>query len=125
MADNTPEKSKGGRPKKKPFQKKSKTVGVCFSEREYAALKLTSLPIGVYCHDAVLYGRIMEAVTKEDISILKSLINMGNNLNQLVRLAHTHGVFPLQRGAENMLIIIKEIVNKLSDDWKNSKRKKL
>ena len=129
MTVSTLKKSKGGRPKLKPFQRKNKTVGVCFSEREYAALKLrvrkTNLPIGVYCHDAILYAKIMEAVTKEDISVLKNLINMGNNLNQLVRLAHIHGVVPLQRDAENILITIKEIINKLSDDWKNYKRKKL
>ena len=62
--NNIPDKNKGGRPKKKSFQKKNKTVGVCFSEREYAALKLrarkANLPLGVYCHDAVLYANLYE-----------------------------------------------------------------
>ncbi|MDR2918817.1 MAG: plasmid mobilization relaxosome protein MobC [Tannerella sp.] len=128
MPENIPAKNKGGRPKKKSFQKKSKTVGVCFSEREYAALKLrarkANLPIGVYCHDAVLYAKVTEIVTKEDISVLKSLTNMGNNLNQLVKLAHTYRLISLQNDVQNLLITIKEIINKLSDDWKNHKRKK-
>jgi hypothetical protein len=114
--------------KRNPFRKKSKTVGVCFSEKEYAALKLrvrkANLPIGVYCHDAVLYAKVTETVIKEDISVLKSLTSMGNNLNQLTRLAHTYGLVSLQKDALNLFISIKEIINKLSDDWKNYKRKK-
>lgn len=128
MAGDIPDKSKGGRPKKKPSLKKSKTVGVCFSEREYAALKLrarrANLPLGVYCHDAVLYAKVTETVTKEDVSVLNKLINMGNNLNQLVRLSHIHGLNPLGKEAGNLLVAIREIINKLSDDWKNYKRKK-
>lgn len=129
MSDITPEKNKGGRPKKKSIQKKSKTVGVCFSEKEYAALKLrarkAALPIGVYCHDAALYAKVTETVTKEDLSTLKNLIGMGNNLNQLTKLAHTYDIVSVHKDALNLFDSIKEIINKLSDDWKNYKRKKL
>jgi hypothetical protein len=56
------DKKKGGRPKKGSVSRKSKTIGVCFSEPELYTLrhraKQANLPLSVYCHDAILNGEI-------------------------------------------------------------------
>jgi predicted DNA binding CopG/RHH family protein len=127
--DNSNRKKKGGRPKKSSTVRKSKTIGVCFSEPELYAIKhraaKANLPISIYCHDAILDGIIKEPIKKEDMEVLKGLSNMGNNLNQLVKNARFIGTKRLENQAQIVLKDIMEIINNLSDDWKNSKRKKL
>lgn len=122
-------RKKGGRPKVSAVNRKSKTVGVCFSEPELYAIRhraaKANLPVSVYCHDAILSGVIKEPLKKEELDILRSLSNMGNNLNQLTKTAKFLTAKRLENEAENLFNQIQTIINKLSDDWKNSKRKKL
>ena len=129
MNQDNQNKKKGGRPKKSPVSLKSKTIGVCFSEPELYTIKYrvdkAGLPLSIYCHDAVLQAKIVECVKKEDLEVLKSLSNMGNNLNQLTKLAHIQGAISLESDVKMVLKHILQIINKLSHDWKNSKRKKL
>jgi len=49
---------------------------------------------------------------------------MGNNLNQLTKIAKFLSEKRLENQALPLLESIQDIINKLSDDWKNSKRKK-
>ncbi|MDR1092154.1 MAG: hypothetical protein LBL79_13860 [Prevotella sp.] len=129
MNQDNPDKKKGGRPKKSSTVRKSKTIGVCFSEPELYAIKhraaKANLPISIYCHDAILDGTIKEPIKKEDMDVLKGLSNMGNNLNQLVKNSRFMGTNRLENQAQILLEKLREIINQLSDDWKNSKRKKL
>ncbi len=123
------DRRKGGRPKKTTVSRKSKTIGVCFSEPELYAIRhraaKANLPVSVYCHDAVLDGVIKEPLKKEDLDTLKSLANEGNNLNQIAKTAKFLGAKRLENVALPLLETMQNIINKLSDDWKNSKRKKL
>jgi predicted DNA binding CopG/RHH family protein len=123
------DKKKGGRPKKSSTVRKSKTIGVCFSEPELYAIKhraaKANLPIGIYCHDAILDGTIKEPIKKEDMEVLKGLANMGNNLNQFVKTARFTNMVKLENAALMLFKDIQNIIENLSNDWKNSKRKKL
>lgn len=127
--DKQDNKRKGGRPKKSSVSRKDKTIGVCFSEPELYAIRhraeKANLPLSVYCHDAILKGEVKEALKKEDLNVLRSLSNMGNNLNQLVKIAKFLSANRLENQALSLLESIQNIINKLSDDWKNNKRKKL
>ena len=129
MTVESNDKKKGGRPKKSSVSQKSKTIGVCFSEPELYALrhraKKANLPLSVYCHDAILNGEIKEPLKKEELEVLRGLSNMGNNLNQLTKTAKFLTAKRLENKVENLFNEIQNIINKLSDDWKNSKRKKL
>ncbi|KAA6335472.1 hypothetical protein EZS27_016304 [termite gut metagenome] len=121
-------RKKGGRPKTSPVSRKSKTIGVCFSEPELYAIRhraaKAKLPVSVYCHDAILDGVIKEPLKKEELDVLRSLSNMGNNLNQLTKTAKFLSAKRLENEALLLLETIQNIINSLSDDWKNSKRKK-
>jgi predicted DNA binding CopG/RHH family protein len=122
-------RKKGGRPQMSSVSRKSKTIGVCFSEPELYAIRhraaKASLPVSVYCHDAILNGEIKEPLKKEELDVLRSLSNMGNNLNQLTKTAKFLGAKRLENEGLPLLEAIQTIINKLSDDWKNSKRKQL
>lgn len=122
------DKKKGGRPKKSSINRKSKTIGVCFSEPELYAIRhraaKAKLPISIYCHDAILNGEIKEPLKKEELELLRNLSNMGNNLNQLVKAAKFLSAKRLENKAEPILDAMLNIINNLSDDWKNSKRNK-
>lgn len=122
-------KKKGGRPKASAVSRKSKTIGVCFSEPELYAIRhrasKAKLPVSVYCHDAILNGVIKEPLKKEELELLRNLSNMGNNLNQLTKTAKFLSSKRLENEGLLLLNAIQTIINKLSDDWKNSKRKKL
>jgi len=126
--DNKDKKKKNGRPKKSSVSRKSKTIGVCFSEPELYAIRhratKANLPLSVYCHDAILNGEIKEPLKKEELDILRGLANMGNNLNQLTKTAKFLTAKRLENQALPLFESILNIINKLSDDWKNSKRKK-
>ena len=129
MKEDNNDKRKGGRPKKSSVNLKDKTVGVCFSEHELYAVRhraeKAKLPLSVYCHDAILNGEIKEPVKKEDLIILRGLVNMGNNLNQMMKTVKFLNLNQLENESMRVLESIKLIINKLSDDWKNSKRTKL
>ncbi len=129
MIQDNQDKMKGGRPKKGPTTRKSKTIGVCFSEPELYTIrfraKQAALPLSIYCHDAILEGIIKEPLKKEELEVLRNLSKMGNNLNQLTRTAKFLNTKRLEKEVEIILNQIQTIINKLSDDWKNSKRKKL
>jgi predicted DNA binding CopG/RHH family protein len=126
--DNQDKKKKGGRPKKSSTTRKDRTIAVCFSEPELYAIRhraeQANLPLSVYCHDAILNGEVKEPLKKEELEILRSLSNEGNNLNQLVKTAKFLSLKRLENEAISVLEAIRNIINKLSDDWKNSKRKK-
>ena len=128
MKEDNNDKRKGGRPKKSSVNLKDKTVGVCFSEHELYAVRhraeKAKLPLSVYCHDAILNGEIKEPVKKEDLVLLRGLVNMGNNLNQMMKTVKFLNLNQLENESMRVLESIKIIINKLSDDWKNSKRTK-
>jgi hypothetical protein len=129
LKEDNNDKKKGGRPKKSSTNRKSKTIAVCFSEPELYAVRHRAtkahLSLSVYCHDAILSGVIKEPLKKEELEVLRSLSNMGNNLNQLVRTAKFLSTKRIENQALPLLESLQNIINKLSDDWKNSKRKKL
>lgn len=123
------DKKKGGRPKKSSTTRKSKTIGVCFTEPELYAIKhrakQAEIPVGIYCHDAILNGEIKEVMKKEDMEVFKGLANMGNNLNQILKIARFTGLKDLEKTVLPIVNDIKNITDNISDDWKNKKRKKL
>lgn len=128
MNQDSNDKKKGGRPRKSSVTRKSKTIGVCFSEPELYAIRHRAakarLPISVYCRDAILDGVIKEPLKKGELEVLRNLTNMGNNLNQLAKTGRFMSAKRLENQALPLLETIQNIMNKLSDDWGNSKRNK-
>jgi hypothetical protein len=129
MEEANKDKRKGGRPKKRISERKMRMVSIRFSEPEYYAIKrralLAGLTVSAYSYSAILESKIVEPVKKEDTDLLRKLSGEANNLNQLAHQANSCQMPYLENDIRNMLNFFTEIIKKLSDDWKNHKRKKL
>jgi len=129
MEEAEKNKRKGGRPKKGISERKTRTINIRVSEPEYYAIKhrasLAKLTVSAYSHAAILEGKIVEPVKKEDMELLRTLSGEANNLNQLAHRANSFQTLYLEKDIKNTLNLITGIIEKLSDDWKNYKRKKL
>ena len=129
MEEAVKNKRKGGRPKKKVSERKTRTINIRVSETEYYAIKhrasQAKLTVSAYSHAAILEGKIAEAVKKEDMELLRTLSGEANNLNQLAHQANSFRMPYLEKEIRNTMNLFTKIIEKLSDDWKNYKRKKL
>jgi len=129
MEEANKDKRKGGRPKKGISGRKTRMVSIRFSEPEYYAIKrrasLAGLTVSAYSHAAILESKIVEPVKKEDMDLLRKLSGEANNLNQLAHQANNFQMPFLENAIRKILNLFIEIIEKLSNDWKNSKRKKL
>ena len=123
------DKRKGGRPKKSISQRKTRMIHIRVSEPEYYAVKhradLAQMTVSAYSHSAILESKIVEPVKKEDMELLRKISGIGNNLNQLAHQANNFQMPFLEKAIRIVLNFITEIIEKLSDDWKNYKREKL
>jgi hypothetical protein len=128
MEETGKNKSKGGRPKKGITQRKKRVVSIRFSEPEYYTVKYRAstagLSISAYSLAAILESKIVEAIKKEDMDLLRTLSGEANNLNQLAHQANAHMMPYLEQDIKSLLRKFNEIINSLSNDWKNNKRKK-
>ena len=86
---------KGGRPKKPEDELRTYPVKVYFDEANYRKLmnrsKRTGLSLSGIVYELAINGYIKEPLSREEVSLLRSLSGMANNLNQLARQANTYG----------------------------------
>lgn len=93
------ERGKPGRPRKSPEKLRSKRIRIRVSESELAVLEeqAADLPLPRWIRERLLGEpkSSLQKVPSANREIAGQLAKLGNNLNQLVRLAHT-GRCPLQ-----------------------------
>lgn len=116
-----------GRPRKKK-KKLSCSINLKLSEKDFNSVKEKAERLGMkatqYAPEMVLKGSVKLRYTLEDLNLIRKLSGMANNLNQLVKTIKFLTVKRLEKMAVPLLESIQNIINKLSDDWKNSKRTK-
>lgn len=106
--------------------KKSAMISARFTPEEHETIKDNAKKSGVkiskYARLMILTGKVVQRFTREDADTLRKLSGEANNLNQLARQANAGGY---SKAAFEMAALrnrIINIINQLSDDWKNSKR---
>lgn len=81
-----------GRPLKDKSEKKAKKVTVKLSEQEHIDLikkvGLAQSTISAFVREAIYTGQIKERISVENLSLIRKLAGMANNLNQLAKEAH-------------------------------------
>ena len=86
-------KQKNGRPKKAVTKEIVRSVR--FSKTEYFIVKQqaskSGLKITVYIRQMALKGKINPVLNEEERQIVRQLIGMANNLNQLTKMGHQEG----------------------------------
>jgi hypothetical protein len=122
MADKV--KNKGGRPKKGAAEKFKYKVSFMLPTGDYLSLKATAkaakLPRAEVVRRAVTGCRIVPRFTSEQVGWMRNLVGMGNNLNQLTRLAHQAGYSEV---ADQNRLVVGEISRTLKlfrDDGEDS-----
>ncbi|WP_312788878.1 plasmid mobilization protein [Sphingobacterium sp.] len=90
-------RSKGGRPKKTVKKSEIMMLRLAPAEREAIQKKAASAGMNPceWVRQAAQKAVIIPRLNPEEASYLRTLSGMANNLNQLVKLAHTEGLLNL------------------------------
>ncbi|MDR2948334.1 MAG: MobC family plasmid mobilization relaxosome protein [Prevotella sp.] len=95
MKKNNRNIKKGGRPPKAFGQKKSYRVNIKLITEEYysliAKVKKSGMTISGFVRDCLRKGYVKERLSEEQVSYIRQLSGMANNLNQIARKANTQG----------------------------------
>lgn len=102
---------------------KEKVISVRVTTMEYLALKKRARDAGMslssFTRSALLSAKVVQRISKNDADTLRKLSGEANNLNQLARSANKDGFRGVAREITSLRNIIVDIINHLSDDWKN------
>ncbi|MDR1501936.1 MAG: plasmid mobilization relaxosome protein MobC [Prevotella sp.] len=102
---------------------KEKVISVRVTTMEYLALKKRARDAGMslssFARSALLSAKIVQRIGKDDADTLRKLSGEANNLNQLARSANKDGFTGVAREITSLRNMIVDIINHLSDDWKN------
>ena len=121
MNPQTPKekKSKGGRPKKPKNELRLYPVKVYFDEANHRKLinrsHRTGQPLSTIIYELAINGYVREPFTKEEVSMLRSLSGMANNLNQLARQANTYGIKQMAIEVSNVVRKVDDLLIKISE----------
>ena len=105
-------KRKGGRPRKSEDELRLYPVKVYFDKASYRKLmnrsRRTGQPLSTIVYDLAVNGYVREPFTKEEVTLLRSLSGVANNLNQITRQAHVSNFLEVYDD-------VKEVVGKIDD----------
>ena len=118
-----------GRPPKKRIEKYHRVVSTKLTELQYYAIRKRAVQAGIplsnYIRQAVIRGEIIPRLTRQDAEVIRQLAGEANNLNQLARKANAGGFALVVQELLKLKARIVEIINQLSDDWKNNQGKRI
>ncbi len=122
--DGEHRRNKGGRPKKGAAEKLRYKVSFFLQTGDYYALKTKAksakLRIAEVVRRAVTDCRIVSRFTPEQIGWMRNLVGMGNNLNQLAKLAHQAGYPEIADQNRQMVDEISRTLKLFRDDGEDS-----
>lgn len=102
---------------------KEKVISVRVTTMEYLALKKRARDAGMslsgFARSSLLSAKVVQRIGKDDADTLRKLSGEANNLNQLARSANKDGFTSVAIEITSLRNIIVDIINHLSDDWKN------
>lgn len=104
--------NKGGRP---PLnQPKSCTITGAFTEQENGLIKLKAHALGItkgeYVSKMANNGKVIDTFSPEQRQTVTGLIKLSNNINQLVKLAHTGGINSIVLQLDDMFQAVRILI---------------
>ena len=118
----------GGRPAKNRVNKYQKVVSTKLTELQFYAIRKRAgeagLHISEYVRQAVVSAEVTPRLNRQDADSIRKLVGEANNINQLAHRANAGGFALVAVELVKLKDRIVEIINHLSDDWKNKKRKR-
>ena len=119
----------GGRPAKKRIEKQQRVVSTKLTELQYYAIRKRAgeagLRVSEYVRQAVVSVEVIPRLNRQDADTIRKLAGEANNINQLAHRANAGGFALVAVELVKLKNRIIEIINHLSDDWKNKKRKRV
>lgn len=110
-----------GRPKASGIRKLSKSVTVKFSRIDYERLlhrsRQANRTLAEFIREAAFEARIVARHSTEEAAVIRNLVGMANNLNQLARLSHQTGFYRTRNAVMEQLEKLKVIMNEYKK-WK-------
>lgn len=111
-------KKKAGRPVKSV--KRDIRAAVRFSKSEHFIVKekasKAGLKISEYIRQTAIYAAVKARLTPEERIIIKSLIKMDNNLNQIAKACHRENVLQAMFYFQSTIKEFDEVLKKLKND---------
>ena len=118
----------GGRPAKKTLERQNRVVSTKLTKLQYYAVKRRAKEAGIkvseYVRQAVVTAEVVPRLNRQDADTIRKLAGEANNLNQLAHQANAGGFALVAVELVKLKNGIVEIINQLSDDWKNKKGKR-
>ena len=118
----------GGRPVKKTLERQNRVVSTKLTKLQYYAVKRRAGEAGVkvseYVRQAIITAEVVPRLNRQDADTIRKLAGEANNLNQLAHRANAGGFALVAVELVKLKNGIGEIINQLSDDWKNKKGKR-
>ena len=136
----------GGRPAKSRIDKQNRVVSTKLTELQFYAIrnrvvstKLTELQfyairkrateaglrVSEYVRQAVVSAEVTPRLNRQDADTIRRLAGEANNINQLAHRANAGGFALVAVELVKLKNRIVEIINQLSNDWKNKKGKRI
>lgn len=111
-------KKRAGRPAKVIKRQIRKTIR--FSANEHFIIKEKAAKAGLklteFIRQTSIYANIKARLTVEERAIVKALIGMANNLNQIAKACHQHNVLQAMYYFQSTIKELDEILKKLKND---------
>ena len=112
--------NKGGRPNKDITQKKSYRITIKMDTQQYYCFKGIALQSKVTMTECarilISNGYVKERISKEHLDLVRQLIGMANNLNQIAKQANTFGYSSVESEYSNLVSSVVAIINQIGDD---------
>ena len=108
---------KGGRPAKSLAEKRRYRLSLKLNTDEYLKLKSKARIAGKnrcdFLREFILTGEVRQRFTPEQNNVLSQISGESNNLNQLVKLAHTQGVWYIEMKAKKIMSELDELLKRI------------
>lgn len=118
---------KNGRPKIDTPRQKCRIVSTRLTADEFVVVsqraKVSGVRISRYMREALLKGKVVQRMTTEDARVLRLLASEANNINQLAHKANAEGYGQMVKINAFFAVKLNDIIEQLSDDWKDYKRR--
>ena len=119
----------GGRPAKNRVNKYQKVVSTKLTELQFYAIRKRATEAGLrvseYVRQAVVSAEVTPRLNRQDADTIRRLAGEANNINQLAHRANAGGFALVAVELVKVKNRIVEIINQLSNDWKNKKGKRI
>lgn len=115
----------GGRPAKSRIDKQNRVVSTKLTELQFYAIRKRATEAGLrvseYVRQAVVSAEVTPRLNRQDADTIRRLAGEANNINQLAHRANAGGFALVAVELVKVKNRIVEIINQLSNDWKNKK----